>query len=176
MQLTGLGLSFGIYGGGIPAHGTVLSQSSLMLPDKYYYFVILIGSLQHSKSISSQPQAVSTDTTNPQTSQAYFGPFLLTALAAGFFTTAFFAAGFAVALTTAFFVAGFFVAIWFLLEFLFETDHIEMYSTKLFCQVPVDDVGKFRNFPLPPSVAWYPEPETCSGIDWVSRNRRRISA
>jgi hypothetical protein len=104
------------------------------LLDKYYYFFILIGSLQHSKSISSQPQAVSTDTTNPQTSQAYFGPFLLTALAAGFFTTAFFAAGFAVALTTAFFAAGFFVAIWYLPQFLFEADHIEMYSTKLFCQ------------------------------------------
>jgi len=109
-------------------------QSSLILHDKYYYFVILIGSLQHSKSISSQPQAVSTDTTNPQTSQANFGSFLPTALAAGFFTIAFFAAGFFVALTTAFFVAGFFVAIFFLHEFLFETNHIEMYSMKSFCQ------------------------------------------
>jgi hypothetical protein len=60
---------------------------------------MLIGSLQHSRSISSQPQAVSTDTTNPQTSQAYFVPFLLTVLAAGFFTTDFFAAGFFVAIS-----------------------------------------------------------------------------
>jgi hypothetical protein len=83
--------------------------------ETYYCFFTFIGSLQHSKPTSSQPQTVSTDTTIPQTSQEYFVPFLLAAFAAGCF-----GAGFVVALTGGFFVAGFFVAICVLLAFLCE--------------------------------------------------------
>ena len=78
----------------------------LILLEKYYYFFTFIGLLQHSKSISSQPQTVSTDTTTPQRSQEYFVPFLTAVLATGFF------------------VAGFLVAIYVLLTFLCEADHI----------------------------------------------------